>query len=64
LRSKVLEFKEYTNEEIKLTEEGLAILPKLYLKVKHPTTPMKATESRKKVNYENVMLKNDFVVDK
>lgn len=32
--------------------------------MKHPTTPIKVNESRKKVPYENIMLKNDFVVDK
>lgn len=62
--SKVHEVKEYINEEIKLNEEGFSILPTFYLKVKHPNLPVKVNESRKKIPYENIMLKNDFVVDK
>ena len=40
------------------------ILPNLYLRVRHPNAPIKVNESRKKVSYDNIMLKNDFVIDK
>ena len=64
MRNKVAEVREYINEEIRLTEEGFAILPNLYLRVRHPNAPIKVNESRKKVSYDNIMLKNDFVIDK
>ena len=64
MRNKVAEVREYINEEIRLTEEGFAILPNLYLRVRHPNAPIKVNESRKKISYDNIMLKNDFVIDK
>jgi hypothetical protein len=40
------------------------ILPKNYLTVQHEVKPVTIEPRRKKVPYENVMLKNDFKLDK
>ena len=39
-------------------------MPQKYLQVKHPKGPISVPERRKKITYENIMLKDDFVIDK
>ena len=36
---------------------------KEYLKVHHVEKPMETQEKRKKIDYENIMLKKDFISD-
>lgn len=39
------------------------ILPKEYTTTNHPVVPLQGKEKRRKVNYEHIMLKNDFRID-
>jgi hypothetical protein len=48
---------------IEVTEEGLVVLPKGYLRVRHATEPFAGRERRKVMAYEHIMLKKDFRID-
>lgn len=50
-------------EDIALNEEGHSILPKEYLHVHHVETPIEVKERRKIIDYDNIMLKKDFISD-
>ena len=39
------------------------MLPRNYLKCFHSINPIKSDEKRRKMDYEHVMLKNDFRID-
>jgi hypothetical protein len=42
----------------------LVRLPKKYLKLKHEINPVKIEPRRKKLSYDNLIVKNDFKIDK
>lgn len=54
----------HQKEELKFDAEGLVLLPKEYLAVEHMREPTSMRGKRREQDYESVLLKKDFVLDK